>query len=82
MKRLIVFYRALLPAYQFLAWKEARCSSWRLCQVVECEYRQFLGRRQNAGQQVAQKSRGLVVQIHLGAAKLISSELISHQATP
>lgn len=27
MKRLIVFYRAVLLAYQFLAWKEARCGS-------------------------------------------------------
>jgi len=61
MKRLIVFYGAVSPAYQFLAWKEARCGSWCLCQVTGCEYRQFLGRKQNAGQKVAQKSRGLVM---------------------
>lgn len=82
MKRLIVFYRAVLLAYQFLAWKEARCGSWCSCQVMGCEYRQFLGRKQNARQKVAQKSRGLAVQIQLGAAKLISTEMMFNEATP
>lgn len=72
MKRLIVFYRAVSPAYQFLAWKEVRCGSQCSCQVTGGEYRQLRGRKQNARQKVAQESRGSVVRIHLGAAKLIS----------
>lgn len=82
MKRLIVFYRAVLPAYQFLAWKEVRCGCWCSCQVMGCECRQFLGRKQNARQEGAQKPRGFVVQIRLGATKLISCEMISNEATP
>lgn len=71
-----------LPAHQPLAWKEVRCGCWCSCQVTGCEHRQFLGRKQNAWQEVAQKPLGFVVQICLGATELISCEMVSNEAAP
>lgn len=47
MERLIVFYRAVLPTYQFLCWKEQRCGSLSWCQPISHEHVQFLGKKQN-----------------------------------
>lgn len=79
MKRLIVFYGALLPAYQGLAWKEVRCSSWCLCQATGCECRQFLGKNPK---RVTKSSNEFGGANPFKGCKLILSGMVSSKATP